>query len=198
MIPLQDVCWLLSPQTLGSCSWSNRASSTSSTSQDHSGDWSCYSERVRKWGEKYLKVEKLNVWGRLQGFHRSYLVVVEIQNLWRNYTWSPSGTVYTYRDVAAHGEVCDLGDSLVLAMEVGEPEQPGGILLAWVLWPQLFWQMKKVKWDIMWMWSVRDAKQILNSFLLLTLTKFLLTPSTTCSLSRIILSCNKKIKVCLI
>lgn len=44
----------------------------------------------------------------------------------------------TYRDVAAHGEVCDLGDSLVLAMEVGEPEQPGGILLAWVLWPQLF------------------------------------------------------------
>ena len=82
MIPLQDVCWLLSPQTLGSCSWSNRASSTSSTSQDHSGDWSCYSERVRKWGEKYLKVEKLNVWGRLQGFHRPYLVVVEIQNLW--------------------------------------------------------------------------------------------------------------------
>ena len=43
-----------------------------------------------------------------------------------------------YRDVAAHGEVGDLGDPLVLAMQVGEPEQPGGILLARVLWPQLF------------------------------------------------------------
>ena len=38
-----------------------------------------------------------------------------------------------YRDVAAHGEVGDLGDSLVLAMEVGEPEQPGGILFTRVL-----------------------------------------------------------------
>ena len=28
-----------------------------------------------------MKVEKLNVWGGLQGFHCAYLVVVEIQNL---------------------------------------------------------------------------------------------------------------------
>ena len=38
-----------------------------------------------------------------------------------------------YRDVAAHGEVGDLGDPLVLAMQVGEAEQPGRILLAWIL-----------------------------------------------------------------
>ena len=38
-----------------------------------------------------------------------------------------------YRDVAAHGEVCDLGDSLVLAMEVGETEKPGRVLLPRVL-----------------------------------------------------------------
>ena len=36
---------------------------------------------IRKNQVRHLKVEKLNVWGRLQGFHRAYLVVVEIQHL---------------------------------------------------------------------------------------------------------------------
>ena len=78
-----------------------------------------------------MEVEELNVWGRLQCFHRPYLVVVEIQHLKK-----PPLEVLVhelYRDVAAHGEVGDLGDPLVLAMQVGETEQPGRILLAWIL-----------------------------------------------------------------
>ena len=78
-----------------------------------------------------MEVEELNVWGRLQRFHRPYLVVVEIQHLKK-----PPLQVLVhelYRDVAAHGEVGDLGDPLVLAMQVGETEQPGRILLAWIL-----------------------------------------------------------------
>ena len=83
-----------------------------------------------------------------------------------------------YRDVAAHGEVGDLGDPLVLAMQVGEAEQPGRILLAWILHTTKYWIPLKE----------HDFKEfkILKIFKILTLTKFLLTPSTTCSLSKII------------
>ena len=83
-----------------------------------------------------------------------------------------------YRDVAAHGEVGDLGDPLVLAMQVGEAEQPGRILLAWILHRTKYWIPLKE----------HDFKEfkILKIFKILTLTKFLLTPSTTCSLSKII------------